>query len=213
VEFAQTHTAAESIKSGANVAIETVKEAVETVKEKTAATVAAMQETYQESAEIVKKNATIARDKTGHVMEDAACAVLKAVDTVKETGQKAVNNVKETSEYVSSEAKKHTAETSEIIQKNVNTAKETVLSTANTAILKGQEGVAYAKGVKEGMVGAAKGSASREETDLHVVSAPTTTEEVPVIEAKEAPKVSEYVSPSLSSSSPFPSFHSLDCVC
>lgn len=195
--FTQTHTAAETVKAGANVAIETVKEAVEVVKEKTASTVAAMQETAAESAEIVKKNANIALDtakenyqaakeKTGKVMEDAACAVLKAVDNVKETGA-----------YISSEAQKHSAETAEIVQKNANIAKEKVKATAAAAMEKGQEGVtmakegaAYAKGVGEGMVGAAKGSTSHEETDLHTISRPTPTGES--VEAPiEAPHISE----------------------
>eukprot|EP00026_Physarum_polycephalum_P012024 Phypoly_transcript_12288.p1 GENE.Phypoly_transcript_12288~~Phypoly_transcript_12288.p1 ORF type:complete len:324 (+),score=83.81 Phypoly_transcript_12288:117-974(+) len=191
VVFAQTHTVAETVKTGANVALETAKEAVEVAKEKTAATVAAMQETYNESAEIVKKNASIALDKTGHVMEDAACAVLKAVDTAKETGAKAVDNMKETTAYISSEAKKHTAETAEIVSKNVNLAKETVMSTTNAALQKGQESASYAKGVTEGVVGAAKGGAAKEETDLHIVSNPTPTGESAV---KEAPHVSDSTS-------------------
>jgi len=182
-----THTVAESVKAGATVALATAQEAVETVKEKTAATVAAMQETYAESAEIVKKNATLAKEKSVHAMEDAACTVLKAVDTVKETGAKAVSNAKETSEYLTAEAKKHSAEASEIVSKNLNLAKGQV----NAALEKGQEKVAYAKGVKEGMVGAAKGSVAHEEVDLHIVSAPTPTGDSL---AKEAPKVSDSTS-------------------
>jgi len=191
VVFAQTHTVAETVKTGANVALGTAKEAVEVAKEKTAATVAAMQETYNESAEIVKKNASIARDKTTHAVEDAACAVLKAVDTAKVNGAKAVDNVKETTAYLSAEAKKHTAETAEIVSKNVNIAKETVKSTTSAVLQKGQESAAYAKGVTEGAVGAAKGGVSREETDLHIVSTPTPTGESPV---KEAPHVSDSTS-------------------
>ena len=147
------------------------------MKEKTAATVEAMKETAAESADIVKKNAHIALDKTGKVMEDAACVVLKGVD-----------NAKESAAYIKGEAQKHIPETVEIVKKNADIAKESVMSTANSAIHKGQEGVAYAKGVTEGVVGAAKGSSSHEEIDLHTISRPAPTG---TSGAVEAPHVSE----------------------